>query len=273
MTIRQLMLVSNREADESNRTNNFAITAEGLGSAIERAGASLVAANNDIYESVALITAGNSIMQDPDLMGNTLKVVSMRIRGAKAELEAMGEETDGVVDSVSKLREQIERLTGVDIMLDENTFKSTYQIMDELSRVWNDLSDISQANVLEIVSGKQRGSAVSALLANFDDARAALEAAQNSAGSAAKENEAYAESIEGHLNKLSNTWQEIWQNTATRDQVNFFIDMATNASKLVDQIGLINVALGTMGGLISAQSGVGRGKMFPLVEYADCDWW
>lgn len=266
MTIRQHKLVSNREADESNSLNNFAITAEGIGSAVERAGASLSAAGNDIYESAALITGGNEIVQDAEQVGTALRVVSLRIRGAKAELESMGESTDDLVDSTSKLREQIQALTGVDIMLDDNTFKSTYQILDEISEVWGELTDVSAAATLELLGGKMRSNIVASMLENFDTSRAALDAARNSAGSAAKENAAYAESIEGHLNKLSNTWQEIWQNTATRDQVNVFIDMATGASKLVDQIGLINVGLGAMGGLLSAQSGVGRGKMFPLMN-------
>ena len=72
----------------------------------------------------------------------------MRIRGAKTELEEAGLETDGMVESTAKLREEIMALSGVDIMLDENTFKSTYDIMDELSTKWQDLTDIQQANCL-----------------------------------------------------------------------------------------------------------------------------
>lgn len=39
---------------------------------------------------------------------------------------------------ISKLREQILILFGIDIMIDNNTFKSVYQIMDELSQKWNE---------------------------------------------------------------------------------------------------------------------------------------
>jgi hypothetical protein len=39
-------------------------------------------------------------------------------------------------------------------MLNENEFKSTYQIMDELSRKWEDLSDIAQATIIELVAGR-----------------------------------------------------------------------------------------------------------------------
>ena len=39
-------------------------------------------------------------------------------------------------------------LSGVDVMLDADTFKSTYQILDELSVKWKDLTDIQRANGL-----------------------------------------------------------------------------------------------------------------------------
>ena len=134
--------------------NNYAITSEGIGAALERSAASLKAAGNDIDESIALITAGNIISQDPESVGNAIKVLSLRIRGSKTELEEMGEETDNLASSTSKLRSEIQSLTGVDIMLDENTYKSTYQIMLEISKVWDKLNDVSQANVLEKLAGE-----------------------------------------------------------------------------------------------------------------------
>lgn len=60
----------------------------------------------------------------------------------------MGEDTTGMVDSTAKLREEIMALSGVDIMLDSQNFKSTYQIMDELAQKWEDLTDIQQAKCL-----------------------------------------------------------------------------------------------------------------------------
>lgn len=78
----------------------------------------------------------------------------MRIRGAKTELEEAGLETEGMVESTAKLREEIMALTGVDIMLNENEFKSTYKIMEELANKWQDLSDIQQATVTELIAGK-----------------------------------------------------------------------------------------------------------------------
>lgn len=36
---------------------------------------------NDLDQSIALITAGNIISQDPESVGNAIKVLSLRIRG------------------------------------------------------------------------------------------------------------------------------------------------------------------------------------------------
>ena len=75
----------------------------------------------------------------------------MYLRAAKSEAEDAGESTDGMAESVSKLQKEILTLTNnqVDIMVDPQNFKSTYDILKELSKVWDQLSDVTQANILE----------------------------------------------------------------------------------------------------------------------------
>ena len=82
--------------------------------------------------------------------------LTMRLRGAKTELEDAGLDADNMASSTSKLREQLLALTGVDIMQDANTFKSTTQILREMSAVWEDLSDIDAAAALELMGGKRQ---------------------------------------------------------------------------------------------------------------------
>ena len=134
--------------------NNFAISSGGIGEALQRSASSLFAANNTLDESIALITAANTVVQDPDVVGTALKTVSMRVRGAKTEMEEAGLETEGMAESTAKLRAELLALSGVDIMLDKNTFKSTYQIMEELAAKWENLTDIQQASVTELIAGR-----------------------------------------------------------------------------------------------------------------------
>lgn len=111
---------------------------------------------------------------------------------------------------VSELRSEILALTGnkVDIQIDEDTFKSTYQIIKELAAVWDGLTDISQANILEMIGGKRNSNVVSALLENFSLAEDVVTESANAAGSALAENEKYLDSIAGKISKFNATFQE-----------------------------------------------------------------
>lgn len=67
----------------------------------------------------------------------------------KGELQEMGEEVDSNVANITKMQGQILNLTHgkVNIFDDMGEFKSTYEIMDGIADVWEDLSTIEQAEV------------------------------------------------------------------------------------------------------------------------------
>lgn len=124
---------------------------------MKRSASALEAAGNTIDESLALIASANTVVQDPEKVGTALRTVSMYLRSAKTEAEAAGESTEGMVESVSKLREELLKLTNnkVDIMLNDDTFKSSFEILKEISQVWDQLTDVTQANILEKLAGKR----------------------------------------------------------------------------------------------------------------------
>ena len=178
--------------------NNFSISSGGLGEALQRSASSLATGNNTLDESISLITAANEVVQNPEKVGNAMKTISMRIRSAKSEMEEMGEDTEGMVESTATLRAEIKSLSGVDIMASATEFKSTYQILDEISQKWEDLSDISRATLIEKMAGKHQGNVFASLMENFDTARNALETSMNSSGSAMREHEKWQQSLEAN---------------------------------------------------------------------------
>lgn len=93
--------------------NNFAASSADIGVALQKSASALYGAQNTLSESVALITAGNEIVQNAEIIGTQLKTISARIRGTKDEL---GEDADDLVITTSKLRKEIKALTDVDIM-------------------------------------------------------------------------------------------------------------------------------------------------------------
>ncbi len=242
--------------DKFNKIGNeFAISSGGIGEAMMRSASSLDAANNTIDESIALITAANAVVQNPDKVGNAFKTISMRIRAAKTELEEAGESTEGMAESTATMRKEIMALSGVDIMLDNSTFKSTYQIMDELSKKWKDLTDIQQASIIELMAGKHQGNVFASLMANFDTARDALVASENATGSAMAEHAKWSESLEAKLLKLKATWQSLSQTFMNSDFLKVIIDLVSGLLNIFDK--LIG-SLGSFGtiGFIAAITGV-----------------
>ena len=242
-------------------SNNFAISSGGIGEALQRSASSMMAANNSLDETIALITAANTVVQDPDTVGTAFKTMSMRIRGAKTELEEAGLETDGMASSTAKLREEILALSGVDIMLNNNEFKSTYQIMEELADKWQDLSDIQQATVTELIAGKRQGNIVSSLMNNFDIAEQALETSLNSAGSAMKEHEKWQQSLEAQILKLKAAWQGLSQAFLSSDFLKGALDgiiaLVDIVTELIDTIGAIPTLFAGFGLFKLGKKGLG----------------
>lgn len=173
-----------------------------------------------------------------------LKTISLRVRGAKTELEEAGESTDGMAESTSKLREQIKALSGVDIMIDDNTFKSSYDIIDELSEKWENLTDIQRASITELVAGKTQANVFNSLISNFDVAREALKVSANSAGSAMKENEKYLDSIQGRISKFQASWQALSASMVDSSIIKYVVSFGT---LLIDFLDMVSDKLGNFG--------------------------
>lgn len=243
--------------------NNFAISSQGIGEALLRSASALAAGNNTLDESIALITTANTIVQNPEAVGTTMKTISMYLRAAKTEAEEAGVSTDGMANSVSELREEILALTGnkVDIQIDENTFKSTYQIIKEISEVWDELTDITQANILEMLGGKRNSNVVAAMIENFDIAESVVEDSANAAGSALAENEKYLDSINGKIAEFKATFQEFSVNLIDSDFVKGIVEFGTGLlnvlnvlAKVIDMVGGLNTVLGVTLGIVIAMN-------------------
>lgn len=187
------------------------------------------------------------------------RTVSARIRGAKQELIDAGLETEGMVESTSKLRDQIKALTGFDIMEDENTYKDIMEIIIGIGDAWEDLTDLEQAGLLESLAGKQQSNALAAALQNVDMIKEAYETAQNADGSAQEELESQLQSIEGRIARLTNQIQEFWYTFIDSDVVKVVIDFLTTlvslATDFIDTIGSFPIIMTAIVAAISKFSG------------------
>lgn len=209
--------------------NEFAISSSGIGEALKRSSASLASAGNSMEQSIAMAAAMNEVVQDPEKVGTALKTVAMYIRAAKTEAEDAGISTDKMANSVSELRGEILSLTNhkVDIMVDENSFKETFEIFKEVSNVWDDLSDVSQSRLTELLGGGVRNSqSIISLIENFSTAEEAYKSALESSGSAEAENAKYMDSISGKQQQLKAGFEAYAKEVMGSDMAKRLMDIA-----------------------------------------------
>ena len=88
--------------------NNYAVSSDGIATALKDSASALMEGGNNLEQATALVAAANRVVQDPSSVGSALRTISLRLRGTSVEiLEEMGDETDGVVESTSKLQEKL----------------------------------------------------------------------------------------------------------------------------------------------------------------------
>ena len=189
---------------------------------------------------------------------------------AKTELEEAGLDTELMATSTSTLRDKIMAITnihgggGFDILTDTGSFKSTYDIILGISKVWDELGKtdpVGQAALLELLAGKRQGNALAAALTNMKDGVAATEASFNSAGSAAKEYDKWQNSIEAHLKSLGASWEAFSVKALKSDSIIGVVDLLTGLSNVLGEIAgkvdIVGVALIALSGVLGAMTSVG----------------
>lgn len=225
---------------------------------LTRSSSAMAEANNTLEDTIALGTAMTEITRDANNAGQVLKTVSMRIRG-------YDEETEEYIGGVEELSGKIADLTktastpgGISLFTDKEktTFKSTRQLIEEISGIYDDLTDKTQAQLLEALAGKRNGQAVAALINNYDAVRDSLESMANSAGNAEAEMSVAMDSVRYKVNALKETGVGIAQNLFNREDMKDTIDGLQLLGNAIDFIteklglfGTASVAIGALTGV------------------------
>ena len=244
--------------------NEFAVSSGDIGSAMQTAGSSLASSNNTLAESVGLWTAMNEILQDGNVAATSVRFITQRMRNTAGQLQEMGEDAEGAAESVTQLQQQVLKLSGVNIMKDEDTFRSTFDVLEDLSEVWDSLTDKNQADLTRLLAGTRQGSAFNALMTNFEQAKEVVEAAQSSAGSAMTEHERWMQSIAASEAQASAAFQQFAVTVMSSGLIKGTYDMQTGIlcflTNIIDKLGAIPTLAATVAGALSFKN-IGISKM------------
>lgn len=237
-----------------------------------RSSDAMAEANNTLDDTIALGTAMVEITRNAVGAGQALNAVSMRVRG-------YDEETKEYIGGVEELSGKIADLTktastpeGISLFSDKTKteYKSTRQLLQDISEIYNQLTNENKTALLETLAGKGNGQAVAAVLNNFDTVTQSLESMSNSAGNAEAEMAVAMDSLDYKLNKVKETGTGIAQNLFGNEDMKSIIDILNSFMGVLDNVTEKFGLLGTIGlgaGLFSGLKNVGRDKMYSLICY------
>lgn len=261
--------------DNINRIGNTAATSNGeIVDMLTRSSAAMAAANNTIEETIALESAAVEITRNAETTGTAFKTIAMRLRGYDEQTEELSEDLKSISGDITNLTRTAGH-DGISIFTDENKteYKSTYQILKEISEIWDELSDKKQAQLLEKLAGKRGGQVVAGLISNFDSVEKAMDNMTNAAGSSEDEMSIIEDSLTFKMNEFKTTWEDIVKGLIDRGDIGDIVDSLTKISEaigtLTDKLGLLGTAVTAGMGALGATGKLGRVKCCPsLLEYA-----
>lgn len=231
--------------------NEFATSSKDLGEGMSNAASMLALGGTDMNKALALLTGGAEITQSAGELGNALKIGQMRVQGMKGKLEELGETVDENVESISKMQTHILNLTSgeVNIFDENNNFKDYYDILEEVSEVYDKLSSTDRADLLETMFGKNRGNQGAAVIQAFQSGQVqkALEATMNAEGSAMQEQERWLGSLEAKTQQFEASFQSLSNTLIDSDILKFFVDLGTTGVNAINAIISAITPLGTLG--------------------------
>ena len=133
-------------------------------------------------------------------------------------------------------------------VIDKNTgeLRSTYDILQDLSKAWGHLTSVEKQELAETVAGKTQRSLFTALMQNFGSAVGATEAALKSEGSALTENTKRMDSLQGKTQQLQSAWQDFARNTIDNGMVKSILTLGTEILKFANtDMGRFILVIGT----------------------------
>lgn len=132
--------------------NNFPISVSQIAEGMNNAGSMLaVATEGNFDQSVALLTAANTTIQNISKSSTGLRTIAARIRNVGTELDDLGETMTKVeYDAI------VQTLTDYSVSLTDSNgeLRNTYDILYDLSQIWDTLSQNEQAALAKTLSGK-----------------------------------------------------------------------------------------------------------------------
>lgn len=216
--------------DKLNATSNsYAVTTRSLNNSLMRGGSALAVNNNSLSESIAIITAGDEILQSGgEKMGNAAKSIAMNLAKMKNSATGIKPKLQDLVSEVTRGKVSLVDVNG--------QMRSTYDILLDLGKVWGTLTNNQKALLGQELAGKYQANAFYAIMQNYEKLKEVKETAENSVGSAAQEQETYINSLEAKISAIKESMKGLIMSSSNVELFKGLIDGATTCIDIIKKI-------------------------------------
>lgn len=174
---------------------------------------------------------------------------------ASRGLVSIGSRLVQIVDDSSSTGQALKEIyteLGIELFNSEGQLRSSYEIFSDLAQIWDTLDTNTQNYIASQQAGTNQFQNFAALMDNFGTATEATATALNSAGSAARENSRYMESLEAKTQQLKATFQDLANNVIESELVKSILDLTNGFLELTNSgIGPTIVQWGLLAGVLT----------------------
>lgn len=227
--------------------NHFPISVSQIAEGMTNASSTLHAAGNTFEQSVALLTAANTTIQDAAKSSTGLRTIAARIRNTKTELDDLGE-----VMTEASYEELVQTLTDCGVALTDinGEYRSTYDIMSDIAAKWDALDSMRQAALATALSGTRQQAVFYSIIENFQEASGAMESMADSSGALGDAYDVYLNSARAHIDQFKASFQELSANIFGSDLIKWVVelgtgilDLLTGITQFIEKIGGLKTVL------------------------------
>lgn len=219
-------------------SNSYAVSSGQLAKNLGNMSAALSVGNNSFEESLGLLTAGTEVTRNASKVSRALVSIQSRLNQVIDESSSTGQ---ALTDWYKK--------HNIAILDQQGQLNSLYDVLTDVAKIWPELTKNEQAYYLNQQAGANQSQNLAAILSNFDTAAMATATAINSAGSAMKENKAYAESLDFQTNVLKADLQDLANNVIDKELISSVLKLGDAFLKLANtDIGVLVTKIGLLTG-------------------------
>ena len=160
---------------------------------------------------------------------------TLKSKEAIEDLTDAGEDMEDIEIAASNAEKALNSI-GLSARDSNNDFKDLEVILGEVAAKWDTLSDATKQYVSEQMAGNNRRSFFIGLMENYTRTMELQQLAESSSGQLMEASEKKAQSLEGRLNVLQNSWNKLYEAMLNSSAMKSWIDFGTDSLNVIAKL-------------------------------------